>query len=112
MMRRILLAPLVALALWCVFVDGARGDGKVSMTGLSLYSEKCAQTLTRALEKVDGVSELSVNLKQQKATCTLRDKQAHRSLDAALQEAGFHCDYSGDRRKGVRLGFVENLLKP
>jgi len=83
--------------LLCLVVSQARGEGKAKMKGLSLYSKKCAETLTMVLEKVEGVSELSVDWKQREATCNLKDKNAAKALDKALREAGFHCHYDFDK---------------
>jgi copper chaperone CopZ len=81
----------------------AEGTGKI--TGLSLYSDQCVETLKEALSKVEGVSEIKVDLKSRTAAFKLKDEEATNRLYIAVAKAGFHGNY--DIAKSVAIkGFI------
>lgn len=63
--------------------------GKAKVVRLSLYSEKCVETLKKALEKVEGLADLAIDLKTRTATFTLSDRVATADAFDALDRAGF-----------------------
>ncbi|RKK06064.1 heavy metal translocating P-type ATPase [Pseudoroseomonas wenyumeiae] len=115
-------APLPALA------EAVRAAGyevqeesrDIGVSGMTCAS--CANRVKRALEKVPGVLEASVNLATEQAHLRLLPTVEDATLAAALQKAGYALavtpeeqaepDHAPDRRAAAEVGFAFALAAP
>jgi mercuric ion binding protein len=85
-MKRLLLTALLVLG--CLPAFAAQRTVTLSVPGM--YCEVCPITVRKALEKVPGVSKVSVSFEKKEAVVTLDDaKTSIKALEDATFEAGY-----------------------
>lgn len=87
-MKKLVLLMLVAFSFTLFAADKAK---TVSLSVTGMTCEACASTVTKALKKVDGVSDVKVDLKKNTATVTLaKAGTSSATLIKAVSDAGFN----------------------
>lgn len=81
---------LLLTLIFCVGVTAADKNKSVTLSVSGMTCESCANTVEKALKKVDGVKEVKVNLSGKTATVVLASTKATTaSLIKAVSDAGF-----------------------
>jgi copper chaperone CopZ len=96
-------------------VPARAADVKVDLKKVHMCCERCAEAVATILQKVPGVTGVSIDQKTNTARFTAADEQAaQRALDALARE-GFHGDTGGAKGyafkddSGVKPGTVKSL---
>lgn len=96
-----MLKKLVAV---CLLALGLTGLGHaatrtVTLSVPGMYCEVCPITVRKALEKVPGVSKVSVSFQKKEAVVTFDDAKTHVK---ALEDATFEAGYESKVKDGPR----------
>lgn len=95
-------------------------DSYAELGGLGLYCDESAKTVKELLSKLDGISDVAVDVKGRRTTFKLMKSELHSNAEEALAKAGFHINKTivedgvldGFGRGGwERAGFAEEPVK-
>ena len=91
-MKKIALLLSLSFAL-SLFAGDKTKTVTLSISGM--HCQSCANTVEKALQKVEGVSKANVALGEQKATITIASTTSTASLIKAVSDAGFSANAGG-----------------